>query len=677
MELKDLKNIGPKRLEGLNKLNIYNLNDLVFYAPNYYEDRKTLIPVKELKEGVAALVYVKIISGPFYKKTSRNMDMIIFNATDGERAVDIVFFNQRWAAANFKRNLSYFVFGKPSMFNNKISFINPIFSQTKTDELGSVVPVYPLTKAITNKVLRQCIKTALGEFEDVLVLPRSIAEKYNIINIKTLLNFVHFPDTISEAEYAFKSLAYIEAFLFHVMKYSGRSFSKKIDGFVLKDTEEEREFLRNLPFLLTDGQKKAIVDIKNDSESKKAMNRLIQGDVGSGKTVVSQYLAVKTVASGYQVAFMAPTTLLAIQNYEKLKTVSERMGFNCCLITSKTSKFEKNEIRKNLITGDLDILVGTHSLLNEDINFKNLGSVIIDEQHRFGVKQRDALIEKQKGANILVMSATPIPRSLALILYGDMDISEIHSMPKDRRKIDTFVVAKNEMGRVNGFVESEIKKGRQAYYVCPLIEDSEKSDLQSAKSLYQELQGKFDCNIAILTGQTSEEDKDEVMEKFKNGEIDILVSTTVIEVGIDVPNASTIVIMNAERFGLAQLHQLRGRVGRGKHKSTCIIVHNAKSEDTYKRLKTIERNSDGFYIAIEDLKERGPGEILGLKQSGAQKFKFLDFERDLRIVEESKIDFDLYIKDAPKDEIAVIKRNATDIFGIMDNGVLNWELFQE
>lgn len=672
MELKDIKKIGPKRLEGLRKLNITDINDLVFYSPNYYEDRKTLVRVKDLDFEKKQLVHLKIVAGPARRKTASNMTMVSYNATDGERPVEIVFFNQSFAVSYLKKGLSYYIFGKPSIYNNRVSFSNPIFSQVKGKDLGIIVPIYPLNATITNKILRESIKAALDNFTDIRLLPDEIIKKYNFLSIKALLRMIHFPEEIEKANYAIKSMAYVEAFLLNVMKYSNFSFTKKSKGKVIRDTSEERDFLRGLPFLLTEGQKDAIVDIKRDLEADYSMNRLLQGDVGSGKTVVGQYMAIKTVAGGRQVAFMAPTTLLAVQNYEKLKTFADEFNMNCELLISKTKKKDKERIYEEVQNGNIDILVGTHSLLNEDINFKDLGSVIIDEQHRFGVNQRNNLIEKGNGTNVLVMSATPIPRSLSIILYGDMDISEIKTMPEGRQKIDTYVLTEKEMDSINGFVRRELQNGRQAYYVCPLIEESEKSDLNSATELYERLKEEFTGkNVALLTGRTDDEEKEKIMTDFKDGLIDVLVSTTVIEVGIDVPNATTIVIMNGERFGLAQLHQLRGRVGRGQYKSTCIIAHNAKNDETYSRLKTIERSNDGFYIAMEDLKQRGPGEILGLKQSGAQKFKFLDFETDLNIVMRAKNDFDEYIKNASEAEVTELKNNADLLLGKIESGVLN------
>lgn len=672
MELKDIKKIGPKRLEGLRKLNITDINDLVFYSPNYYEDRKTLVRVKDLDFEKKQLVHLKIVAGPARRKTASNMTMVSYNATDGERPVEIVFFNQSFAVSYFKKGLSYYIFGKPSIYNNRVSFSNPIFSQVRGKDLGVIVPIYPLNATITNKILRESIKAALDNFTDIRLLPDEIVKKYNFLSIKALLRMIHFPEDIEKANYAIKSMAYVEAFLLNVMKYSNFSFTKKSKGKVIRDTSEERDFLRGLPFLLTEGQKAAIVDIKRDLEADYSMNRLLQGDVGSGKTVVGQYMAIKTVAGGRQVAFMAPTTLLAVQNYEKLKTFADKFNMNCELLISKTKKKDKERIYEEVQNGNIDILVGTHSLLNEDINFKDLGSVIIDEQHRFGVNQRNNLIEKGNGTNVLVMSATPIPRSLSIILYGDMDISEIKTMPEGRQKIDTYVLTEKEMDGINGFVGRELQNGRQAYYVCPLIEESEKSDLNSATELYERLKEEFTGkNVALLTGRTDDEEKEKIMTDFKDGLIDVLVSTTVIEVGIDVPNATTIVIMNGERFGLAQLHQLRGRVGRGQYKSTCIISHNAKNDETYSRLKTIERSNDGFYIAMEDLKQRGPGEILGLKQSGAQKFKFLDFETDLNIVMRAKNDFDEYIKNASEAEVTELKNNAELLLGKIESGVLN------
>lgn len=671
MELKDIKGLGPKKIELLEKLNIKTISDLVFYAPNYYEDRKKEYALSELEDSANALIKVRITQGGVFIPI-KGIKAIKFRASDGVGAIDIVYYNQVWMKKNLKVGSWYYFFGKVKIFRGQISMANPIYSSTKSGELGEIVPVYPLTKDLSNKVLRNFINEAIKEYKPVDLLPIDLIDRYKLPSLKDILRLVHQPDSIDEGKKAIKIMSYIEAFMIQVASHKGIHLKKKYDGKVIKDNLIEREFLATLPFRLTGGQKSAIVEIKQDLESDEAMNRLLQGDVGSGKTVVGQYAAIKSVAAGYQVAFMAPTAILAEQNYKKIDQVANKFHMKVKLLTSSVTSAERAEIINELLNGNIDIIVGTHSLLNEEIKFKALGLVIIDEQHRFGVKQRAELIEKEEGVNLLVMSATPIPRSLALILYGEMDISEIRELPEGRQKIDTFAMSKHQFQTVNEFVEKELKKGRQAYYVCPLVEESEKMDLTSATELYKRLIPVFpDFNIAIVTGRTPEDEKNNIMSEFYNGSIDILVSTTVIEVGIDVPNASTMVIVNAERFGLSQLHQLRGRVGRGKYKSYCLLVCDDMSDDTFTRIKTMERSNDGFEIASEDLRLRGPGEFLGLKQSGRARLRFLKFDEDMDIIIKAKKDYDEWIKNANTDEVKVLEDNTKDFLGEFEIGVLN------
>ena len=643
MSFGSIKGLGPKRIKLLEKLNINNLNDLVFYAPNYYEDRKTVLNLDQVRDGEDALIHVKITRREPIKRINNKMTIVNFVASDGYQVINISFFNQYWAKNNFKIGEWYYLYGRIKTFKSEITMSSPIFS-TKIDEnIGSIVPVYPLTKDLTNKVLRSYISQALDQCQEFELIPKSLRDTHNIPSMKTLLRMIHFPESMDEANKALSLMAYVEAFSILVSTSDGNKLFKNTPGISLKDTEEERDFLRFLPFKLTGGQKASLVEIKEDLESEIKMSRLLQGDVGSGKTVVAQYAIVKAVASGYQAAFMAPTAILAEQNYVKLKSLTERFGFNVVLLTSKIKKSEREEILSELEAGNIDVIVGTHSLLNDDVKFKNIGFVAIDEQHRFGVMQRRTLAEKTAGINLLLMSATPIPRSLALILYGEMEISEIRTMPEGRQKIETYALNESQISSVYEFVLNEIKKGRQAYFVCPLIEESEKSNLKSAEDLYTELKEIFpNYKVDLVTGRTKNDDKDEIMSEFYQGKINILVSTTVIEVGIDVPNATCMVIMNAERFGLSHLHQLRGRVGRGQHKSYCLLINTSKSEESYARIKTMERTDDGFEIAKEDLRLRGPGEFLGLRQHGRQKLKFLDFERDMDIILLAKRDYEKY-----------------------------------
>lgn len=664
MSFGSIKGLGPKRIKLLEKLNINNLNDLVFYAPNYYEDRKTVLNLDQVRDGEDALIHVKITRREPIKRINNKMTIINFVASDGYQVINISFFNQYWAKNNFKIGEWYYLFGRIKTFKSEITMNSPIFSSKIDENIGSIVPVYPLTKDLTNKVLRSYISQALDQWQEFELIPKSLRDAHNIPPMKTLLRMIHFPESMDEANKALSLMAYVEAFSILVSTSDGNKLFKNNPGVSLKDTEEERDFLRFLPFKLTDGQKSSLVEIKEDLESDIKMSRLLQGDVGSGKTVVAQYAIVKTVASGYQAAFMAPTAILAEQNYVKLKALTDRFGFNVALLTSKIKKSEREKILSELEAGNIDVIVGTHSLLSDDVKFKNIGFVAIDEQHRFGVMQRRILAEKTAGINLLLMSATPIPRSLALILYGEMEISEIRTMPEGRQKIETYALNESQISSVYEFVLNEIKKGRQVYFVCPLIEESEKTNLKSAEDLHADLKDIFsNYRVDLVTGRTKTDDKDEIMSEFYQGKINILVSTTVIEVGIDVPNATCMVIMNAERFGLSQLHQLRGRVGRGEHKSYCLLINTSKSEESYARIKTMERTDDGFEIAKEDLRLRGPGEFLGLRQHGRQKLKFLDFERDMDLILIAKRDYEKYAMSKDDTEWKQILVNNKEFIG--------------
>lgn len=664
MSLGSIKGLGPKRIKLLEKLNIRNLNDLVFYAPNYYEDRQNVKSLNELVDGEDALVYVRITRLEPIKRLKNKMTIIEFTASDGSRVIRINYFNQPWAKNNFEIGEWYYLFGKIKFFKQDITISSPIFGKKQDKELGCIVPVYPLTKDLSNKILRSYIFEAIKAWNDLKLVPKEISDKYGLPSVKTILKMLHFPDNMDEANKALSMMSYIEAFCLQIATSNGEKIFKRNGGQIIKDTEEERDFLRCLPFKLTEGQKSSIVEIKSDLESDVKMSRLLQGDVGSGKTVVAQYAAIKTVASGFQVAFMAPTAILAEQNYKKLKVFGDKFGYRTVLLTSNISKSERDDIVTDLQDGNIDIIVGTHSLLNDEIKFKNIGLVVIDEQHRFGVNQRRTLAQKTEGINLLLMSATPIPRSLALILYGEMDISEIRTMPEGRKVVETYALSTNKIEGAHEFALKEIQKGRQVYYVCPLIEESESMNLMSAQDLYKSLVERFsDLQIALVTGKTPNDEKDDIMSKFYNGKINILVSTTVIEVGIDVPNATCMIIMNAERYGLSQLHQLRGRVGRGDYKSYCLLINGSKSEESYIRIKTMERTSDGFEIATEDLRLRGPGEFLGLRQHGRHKLKFLNFEKDINIIIMAKKDFENYYEHKDEKEWNEIYNNNTEFIG--------------
>ncbi len=672
MSLSQIKGLGKKRIELLNKLNITNIYDLVFFKPNYYEDRKTLYNLQNYNLESSALYKVKIVTGPIRNVSKKNLKYIIYNAEDAYRSIEIIFFNLPWISNFIKIGRSYYIFGQIKKNGNKLQITNPMITENLNNDIGEIVPIYPLTKGITQKVIRDSVYQALKFVDLNLSLPKTIRDKYNLPDTLTILKFLHFPSDINQAKTAMQAMKYLESFIFNMMITNNGHFSKKQDGIIIKASEIEDKFIKCLPFSLTDDQINVINKIKEELESENIMKLLVQGDVGSGKTIVSQYACLKTAYTGYQVAFMSPTNILAEQNYNKTKLFLDRFNITHAYISSKTSNKEKSKIIDQVREGKIKCLFGTHALISDKVKFNNLGLLIIDEQHRFGVKQRNKILEENKYSNLLVMSATPIPRTLALIIYGELDMAEIHQMPNGRKPIKTYLVTKSDEQKIFEFVKNQIELGRQAYFVCPLIEESAKLDLISATEYFKKIKDEFkNLNVALLTGKTSEEDKDGVMSKFRDGDIHILVSTTVIEVGVDVPNASVIVILDAHRFGLSQLHQLRGRVGRGQYESYAILLSDNLNTNTFTRLKIMESTTDGFKISEEDLKFRGPGELLGSQQHGIPKLKFLDMKNDFNLLLQSKKDIIEYSKYFSDEEIIKIEELKEVLFNSNTTGVLN------
>ena len=548
----------------------------------------------------------------------------------------------------------YKFYGKISNTYGKITISSPVFDEEgKDSNTGKIIPIYPLTYQLSQNVLRKIIENGLKEVQNQLreTLPSYILEDYNLQGINEATQKIHFPKNFDEFNIARKRLVFEELLSTQLALLELKnSYLTEEKGIQFSKDAKISDIINKLPFKLTKAQLRVIEEIDTNMESEKPMNRLLQGDVGSGKTVVAMCAAYKAVKSGYQAAIMAPTAILATQHLENFKNILEEMGIRVELLISGITKKNKEGVLERLKNGDIDILIGTHAIIEENVIFKNLGLVVTDEQHRFGVKQRTKIAEKGKNPDVLVMTATPIPRTLALILYGDLDISIIDELPPNRKKIETFAVSKKLEQRVDSFIQKQIEEGRQAYIVCPLVEENEEIDLQSVQKLYEKYKTEIfpQYKVEYIHGKMKAKEKDEIMAKFKQHEIDILISTTVIEVGVDVPNANIMVIEDAERFGLAALHQLRGRVGRGQYQSYCILKYEGKGETVRKRMKVMCETNDGFIISEKDLELRGSGDFFGTMQHGLPEFKIANLFEDMNILKSVQSVAIRIIEDDPK-----------------------------
>lgn len=532
----------------------------------------------------------------------------------------------------------YRFYGKISNSFGKVTINSPVFDEEgKDSNTGKIIPIYPLTYQLSQNVLRKIIESGLKEVENQLkeTLPTYLLQEYNLQGINEATKFIHFPKKFVDFQKARKRLVFEELLSTQLalLELKNNYLTEK-KGIQFSKDAKMSDIINKLPFNLTKAQLRVVEEIDNNMESEKSMNRLLQGDVGSGKTVVAMCAAYKAVKSGYQVAIMAPTAILATQHLENFQKILKDMGINVELLISGITKKSKEKILERLANGEIDILIGTHAIIEENVIFKNLGLVVTDEQHRFGVKQRTKIAEKGENPDVLVMTATPIPRTLALILYGDLDISIIDELPPNRKKIETFAVSKKLEQRIDTFINKQIQEGRQAYIVCPLVEENEEMDLQSVQKLYEKYKTEVfpQYRVEYIHGKMKAKEKDEIMAKFKKHEIDILISTTVIEVGVDVPNANIMVIEDAERFGLAALHQLRGRVGRGEYQSYCVLKYEGKGETVRKRMKVMSETDNGFIISEKDLELRGSGDFFGTMQHGIPEFKIANLFEDMEIL---------------------------------------------
>ena len=641
--VKHIKGVAEARASLFQRLGIYTVNDLITHFPREYEDRSNLLKIMQLEDGVQCSFKGMIVSNVIESRPRKGLLISKVGIRDDTGLINAVWFNQSYLKRVFNIGETYVFFGKITR-RRTFEVQNPVYEKLEDRELKNtcrIVPIYPATENLTQNIIRSAIRGALElvpeRMEDVI--PAKVRKKYMLSEINYSLSNIHFPKSDEDFKNARYRLVFEELFLLQLGLFTLRNpMQKAVRGSILGAAAFVRQYAGSLPFKLTNAQLRVYGEIERDLESGKVMNRLIQGDVGSGKTIVALLALLKAVKSGYQGVFMVPTGILAQQHYQYITKLLEGQGITAELFTGNQPKKLKNELLEALKQGKTDIAIGTHALLEENVVFANLGLVITDEQHRFGVRQRAVISKKGENPHILVMTATPIPRTLALILYGDLDISIIDELPPGRKHVETYSVDNSKRERINSFIRKKVAEGRQVFVICPLVEESEAIEAKAASELADRIarQDFPDLKVGLVHGRLKAGEKEEIMNGFIKGDIDILVSTTVVEVGVDIPNAAVMVVENAERFGLAQLHQLRGRVGRGEFQSYCILYNESKSELSKERMKVMEKTGDGFVISEKDLELRGPGEFFGTRQHGIPDLKIANLYKDMEILKKAQ-----------------------------------------
>lgn len=631
--------IGEKRLLAFHRLGIDTVFDLITYFPRRYEDRSIIKPISQVQDGETVCVETIIASDPTLARIRRGLEIVKFRAVDDSGMIDISYFNQSYIRTQFHKGDSVRFYGKIQIKNRHVTMTNPVADHLdKTShQTGSITPVYKTTQGLTQNNIRNTMEQALSIAHEIPeLLPQDVLDEFDLCPCGDAFIQIHRPDDYGKLEYARNRFVFEEFFrLCITMQYLKQSH-QDTPGIQMSKTDET-DFLKTLPYSPTGAQMRAIKDIRQDMESGCAMNRMIQGDVGSGKTLVASYAAWVCCRNGCQCAMMAPTEILAEQHYRTFLKQLSPHGIQIALLTGSTPAGEKREIKKRLAEGTIHFVIGTHALFSEDVEYDNLALVITDEQHRFGVAQRNKLVQKSANAHVLVMSATPIPRTLALMIYGDLDVSVIDEMPPGRQPIETYAVNSTYRPRLNAFIQKTVESGRQVYVVCPAIEDNEAFPLTTVEEHKQALKRALpQVRIAMVHGKMKDQEKDRIMRSFSEGEIDVLVSTTVIEVGVDVPNAALIIIEDADRFGMSQLHQLRGRVGRGDAQSYCILVSDTANDNAVERLKMMTKTQSGFEVAEKDLAMRGPGDFFGDRQHGLPPIRIADLCTDMSILQQAQ-----------------------------------------
>ncbi len=635
-----LKGVGVETTEALRDMGIITIDDLLHYLPYRYEDYR-LKDLEEAAQDERVTVEGVIHSTPSLMYYAKKKSRLTFKLLVGRYLVTVVFFNQHYLKNKFTFGETVTISGK---WDRNRQTITATTYKEQNVQNQQFEPVYSTKGSVTVRGLQKFITLAFSQYEHVIPekLPAYLLQKYRLLSKKEALRAMHFPTGAEDMKQARRRMAYEELLLFQMKMQALRKVQREGAVGISHHYDKERleMYMNSLPFPLTGAQKRVVGEILRDMHSPYRMNRLLQGDVGSGKTVVASIALFASVTAGYQGALMVPTEILAEQHAESIEKLLANTGMKSALLTSSVKGKKRRELLEALKDGQIDILIGTHALIGDEVHFKNLGLVITDEQHRFGVQQRRILREKGTNPDVLFMTATPIPRTLAITVFGEMDVSIIDEMPAGRKVIETYWAKHDMMERVLGFMEKELKQGRQAYVICPLIEESEKLDLQNAVEVYDLLRQYFGerYQVGLMHGKLPPAEKDEVMKSFSENEMQVLVSTTVVEVGVNVPNATFMLIYDADRFGLSQLHQLRGRVGRGEHQSYCILVSDAKSENGKERMKIMTETNDGFALSEKDLELRGPGDFFGKKQSGLPEFKVADLVHDYRILEVARDD---------------------------------------